>query len=399
MRILRVLVPASLDPARAESWALFDAGDRLLQHGHSVAGQWPPAERREAVIGAEAVRVVALVLPPLSRERLVTAATFALEDRVATPTEDAVVAVGDRGSHGRVTVVMTAREIVDTLFAATPPFARAVAEPTLALPTDGWRWCEAETGGFVRTDDGTAFTVSRSTGDALPTELVLALARAARDDRGPASVVVDRLTDAATLARWQQETGVQFIAGTPWRWETASPSSFAAATDVMAALREASSTRTRSSRPGYSFALGVAALALGLHVLAGLGTWAWQRASLARAEQALVPIAQQAGARNAVASDAAQSIRTLYADARHRAGLPTPNDAMPVLARAAPAFAALPAGALRIATWNAGAWTLELAPLDEAALSGFIQRIGAAGLSLLHARTASGIRARVALSP
>lgn len=399
MRILRVLLAASPDQARAESWALFDAGGRVLQRGRSVAGQWPPAERREAVIAADAVRVIALVLPPLSRERLVAAATFALEDRVATPTEDAVVAVGDRGADGRVTVVMTDRGLVDALFAATPPFARAVSEPALAPPAAGWRWCEAETGGFIRTDDGAAFAVSHVTGDALPPELVLALAQAARNERSPASVVVDRPADAAVPARWQHETGVAFVAGTPWRWEAATPASFAAATDVMAALCEASSTRERSSKPRFSFALAVAAFAFGLQVLAALGTWVWQRTSLAREEQALVPLAQQAGARAAVASDAATSIKTLYADARHRAGLPSPNDAMPVLARAAPALAALPAGAFRTATWTAGAWTLELAPLDEAALSGFTQRVGAAGLSLLHARTASGVRARVALSP
>ncbi len=92
-------------------------------------------------------------------------------------------------------------------------------------------------------------------------------------------------------------------------------------------------------------------------------------------------------------------LQRLHADARHRAGLDAPNDAMPLLARAAPALAALPSGALRTATWTGGAWTLELAPLDEATLSGFMQRIDAAGLSSLHAKTASGLRARVTPLP
>jgi hypothetical protein len=72
---------------------------------------------------------------------------------------------------------------------------------------------------------------------------------------------------------------------------------------------------------------------------------------------------------------------------------------MPLLARAAPALAALPPGALRTATWTAGAWTLELAPLDETVLAGFMQRLAGAGLSSLQARTASGVRARVTPSP
>lgn len=399
MRILRVLLAAPPETVRAESWALFDASGRLLQHGRGVPGQWPAAERREAVLAADAVRVVALALPPLPRDRLIAAATYALEDRLATPAEEAVVAVGARGLNGRINAVITARELVAALLAATPPFSRAVAEPELALPVDGWRWCESETGGFVRTGDGAAFWVSRAPNAALPPELVLALAQAVRNGRAPADVVVDRPADAATLARWQQETGRRFVAGTPWRWETAPPASFAAATDVLAARRRASPPPTASPPRIHAFALTVAALALGLHALAAVGTWAWQRVALARAEQALVPIAQEAGARDAVAGDAAKSIAMLHADARHRAGLAAPNDAMPSLARAAPALAALPSGALRTATWTAGAWTLELAPLDEATLSEFMQRIGTAGLSSLHARTASGVRARVTPSP
>lgn len=399
MRILRVLLAAPPDPARAESWALFDANGRVLQQGRSAPAQWPPAERREAVLAADTVRVVALALPPLPRDRLIAAATYALEDRLATPAEDAVVAIGARGPDGRIDAVIAARELIDALFAATPPFARAVSEPELAQPAEGWRWCESETSGFVRTDDGGAFSVSRAPDAALPPELAHALAQAVRNRRAPAKVVVDRPADATTLAGWQQETGIRFVAGTPWRWEAAPPGSFAAATDVLSALRQASSKRTAPSARRYAFALTVAALALGLQVIAAVGTWAWQRMALARAEQALVPIAREAGARNADAGNAATTIATLHADARHRAGLDAPNDAMPLLARAAPALAALPAGSLRTATWTPGAWTLDLAPLDEGTLSGFMQRLAAAGLSSLHARTASGVRARVTPLP
>jgi hypothetical protein len=399
VRILRVLLVAPPDAAREESWALFDANGRVLQRGRSVPGQWPASERREAVLAADAVRVVALALPPLPHDRLIAAATYALEDRLATPVDDAVVAVSEREPDGRIIAIIAARELVDALFAATPPFSKAVAEPELARTVDGWRWCESEAGSFVRTDEGAAFSASRAPHESLPPELVHALAEAARNGRAPANIVVDRPADASTLQRWQQETGIRFVAGKPWRWDAAAPESFAAATDVLAALRRALSTRAEPSARRYAFALTLAGLALGLHLLAAAGTWAWQRTALARAEQALIPVAQEAGARNAVASDAATSIATLHADARHRAGLAAPNDAMPMFARAAPALAALPAGTLRTATWTAGAWTLELAAIDEAALAEFVQRIGAAGLSGLHARTATGVRARVTPSP
>ncbi len=111
--------------------------------------------------------------------------------------------VGERGPRGRINAVIAAREFIDALFAAMPPFSRAVAEPELAQPTDGWRWCESDRSGFVRTEDGAAFSVSRAPDAALPPELAIALTQAVRNDRAPANVVVDRSTDAATLARWQ----------------------------------------------------------------------------------------------------------------------------------------------------------------------------------------------------
>jgi hypothetical protein len=396
---LRVLLTAPPDTAHAQSWALFDANGRALQHGRSVPGQWPSAQRREAVLAADAVRVVALQLPALPRDRLIAAATYALEDRLATPADDAVVGVGERRPDGRLNAVIAARELVDAVLAATPPFSRAVAEPELASATDGWRWCESESSGFVLTEDGAAFSVSRATGADLPPELALALAQAMRNGRAPATVVVDRPADAVTLARWQGETGIRFVAGTSWRWEAAAPEAFAKATDILAVLRQASPTRTAPKRRRYAFALTLAALALCVHVLAAVASWAWQRAALARAEQSLVPVAREAGAPNAVAADASRAIATLHAEARHRAGLDAPNDAMTLLARAAPALAALPGGALRTATWTGGAWTFELGPLDEATLSGLVQRIDAAGLSSLHAKTGSGVRARITPLP
>ena len=71
---------------------------------------------------------------------------------------------------------------------------------------------------------------------------------------------------------------------------------------------------------------------------------------------------------------------------------------MPLLARAAPALAALPAGALRTATYGQGAWTLDMAQIDAAALASLRDHAGNAGLDLVHAPTASGVRARIGVA-
>ncbi len=55
--------------------------------------------------------------------------------------------------------------------------------------------------------------------------------------------------------------------------------------------------------------------------------------------------------------DPAVAITRRYAEARHRAGLAAPADALPLLARAAPALAALPAGVLRTAAYSR--WPLD----------------------------------------
>lgn len=399
MRILRILLDAPLDPSHAFAWASFDGNGRWLGSGRDAPANWPAADRREAVVDADSTRIVVMGLPPLPRERLVAAATFALEERIATPPDAASVVVGERDASGRVRTIVLPREIADALATAVPPFARAIAEAELVATPDGWHWCESERVAFVRTHEGEAFAVSRASEATLPPELALALAQARREGRAPRSVVADREASPALLDDWQAQTGIAFTAGDPWRWEAAQASLFDGATDLMPSLARRRDATAPSGRIPFAFAAGVAALALAVHVLAAAGTWAWQRMSLAQLRGTQVDIAQRAGVTDATPDTAAAALARRHAQARHRAALPAPDDAMPLLARAAPAIAALPSNALKTAAWSGGAWTLELGPLDDAAVTAFSERLSAAGVTALHARTAAGIRARVAAAP
>jgi general secretion pathway protein L len=399
MTTLRVLLPGPPDAQRADFWTRIDARGQVTDHGRSVPAQWPRADHVEAVIAADAVRIVTLSLPPLPRARLVAAATYALEDRLATPASDAAIAIGERSPDGRVSAIVVARDLADALTRSDSPFERSVAEPQLVPASDGWRWCEGDGGAFVRTADGSAFPVGRPSGDALPPELTLGLASAKRSGDAPRQVIVDRRASAEQLAHWSRECGVAFASGTPWRWDARDPAAHASATDLVSTLRRARTIDEAPRANRYATALGVAVGALALHLIAAGGTLAWQRLALARAEQALVPLAREAGARDASATNASDAIDRQHAEARHRAGLSAPADAMPVLARAAPALATLPAGALKTATWSGGAWTLELAPMDDTIVASLSARLASAGLAVLHARTASGVRARVSHSP
>ena len=398
-RTLRVLVDAPLDARREYAWAVCDGGGHPLETGRGEPATWPQADRREAVLAADAVRIVALTLPPLPRDRLLAAATFALEERLATAPEDALVAIREAGERGRVLAIVTSRELGRSLIDTAQAFSRAIAEPELADTVDGWRWCEDEDSAFVRTQDGAAFAVSLSSPATLPPELTLALAQAAREQRIPARVVVDRAADAAALQRWTSETGVRFAAGTQWHWHAQPADAYRSATDVLSVLKEASARPASGARPVLAVAAALAAFAVVLHLVAGLGTWLWQRFELSRAERELTSIAQQAGARGVDGANAAAAVAALHATALHRAGREAPIDAMPLLARAAPTLATLPSGSLKTATWSGGAWTLELGALDDAALASLVARMRSSGLAPLHARTANGIRLRLTPAP
>jgi len=393
MKTLRVRLESPPDPARADPWVLVDDNGRALASGIDPPQRWPAADRRVAVLSADAIRVLALQLPPLPASRVAAAAAFALEDRLATPLDDAIVAVGPRREGEPVVAIVAGRALAAALAAVQPRFDRAIVEAQLPADAPGWGWYESRAGGFVRAGDGGAFAVSVAADPALPPELLTALRQAARAGTAPEQVVASRPADAGLLAAWTREGGVPFVAGEPWRWESAPASAFAAAIDVLAPARAARAASTKRESSLLPTALALVVLAGGLHLAATAGTWGWRKLELARSERALEAIARELGV--TIPADIAR----VHADARHRSGRAAPSDALPLLARAAPSLAALPAGALRTATYAQGAWTIDLAKVDEAALAALRDGAGSAGLTVVHAPTASGFRARIGVAP
>ena len=108
-------------------------------------------------------------------------------------------------------------------------------------------------------------------------------------------------------------------------------------------------------------------------------------------------LARDAGV--AAGEDPAAAIAKRHAEARHRAGLAAPSDALPLLARAAPALAALPAGVIKTASYADGHWTLDLAKSDDGAAARLAPQLANAGLTALTAANAAGTRIRVSLAP
>jgi hypothetical protein len=82
MTILRVLLVASPVANEALAWGLFDAAGACVRTGRSIASEWPPADRVEAVLAASQVRIASVALPPLAPARVAAAAGFAVDDQL-----------------------------------------------------------------------------------------------------------------------------------------------------------------------------------------------------------------------------------------------------------------------------------------------------------------------------
>ena len=119
-----------------------------------------------------------------------------------------------------------------------------------------------------------------------------------------------------------------------------------------------------------------------------------------QAQRSIVAAARDAGVADASTADvAAAALRDRFVQARQRAGRPAPSDALPLLARAAPGLAQLPPGALKSATYTAGTWTLDVARLDPAMAARLDSDLAIAGLAVLAAPSASGVRMRLSPAP
>ena len=395
--MLRVFLAAPPSADRAEQWVRYGSDGRAVARGRDVPARWPSDASVEVVVAAAMARVVALVLPPMPRNRLPAAVRYALEDQMATSADDAAIAVTPTSSG--VIAAIASRQSIDAIRASVARVARIVPESALAPRSDGWTWCaSAADGGFVRRADGSAFAVGGSEGGALPTELDAALAAAAHGGGAPAVVHVAFAANEQQLAHWSRHADVKFAAASAWRWDEAQAAAFASVPDFLAtdapASAPAASNAARAFRP--ALYIGTAALAL---LAAGLLVErAWLAVEQWQASRALTQEAASARLPNAsTAAGAAAAIAQANAQARHRAGRAAPGDAVPLLARAGPVIATLPAGALKSATYANEAWTLELANVDAQSVSRVARSLAHAGIDAVSATTASGVRMRLAL--
>lgn len=398
MTTLRIRLAAPPAPERADAWALYDASGALRDTGTDRPDAWPKADRIEYVLAASQVRIASVALPPMSPSRLAGAVGFALEDQLAGPVSAHQLAVSPQADDGRVRVAIMARARLAELTARYPA-SRIIAESDLAEPVAGWRWCarDERTPGFVLREDGSAFPVDAPAVDgALPAEIAVALAQARRDHGAPQSIRVDAPIGDTALSRMQREASVPLHRGTPWRWEDAGPERHARAIDLAPA---ADASTAKAPRHGIARlfvpALALACAAAAIHVVAAVVEWTSLRVDAWRSARDWQSLAVTAGVppeSAATPQSARSAIAKRYAEVRHARGLPAAGDALPLLARAAPALASLPPASVRSAIYADGHWTVEVNRSD--AIGELEARMRRDGVPILVAASQSGVRIR-----
>lgn len=396
MTTLRVRLAAPFDATAASAWWRAGEDGRVIDRGVGPPSQWPAGDRVEVAVAAGDVRIATLALPPMNDARRSAAAAFALEDQLAAPSGSSHLRVSAPASPGGPTVArIVDRSTLEWLDSRRPVIGRVVAEPDL-VPQDGaWHWCIDGGGrGFVRRSDGSAFAAGPETDAGLPAELTAALAQARRaQGRTPLRIVVDGAVSPERLAAWSQAHGASFVRGTPWSLEQVPTRAWAAAPDLRDGLASTQGRASASVAHRFAPALWLAVAALALHLVGTTGTWVRDRYLAWRADRAVVAIAGDRGIADASdARTAEAALAKRAAAAAHAAGRTAEGDLLPLLARAAPALAALPAGTLRKLTYGDRRLVAELASLDEARVSSLVRELSVAGLAPVAAPAAGGVR-------
>ena len=313
------------------------------------------AERVQLVIPAAQVLITRARVPHAARRRAGSVLAFAVEEEtLGEPEANQVSWLGSAGDAD-VLAVVDKQGLTRWLDALDDVGIGAyeVHCETLLLPWAAGEWSLAWDGrdGFVRTGEFEGAATDCGDRQSPPLSLRLALeAAAARNARPDSIAVYTTAPDAALdLETWQRELGVTLRLAGSWDWRTAPPDAGVSLVQARKRWRVLPGALARL-RP----AAWIVGVALAIQAVALVTDWTL----LAREQRAL---RQQMEARfraafpDAVAVvDPALQMRRKLAEARHAAGQPDGGDFLPMIEKVAAALKDLPAGSLRIVSYESG---------------------------------------------
>ena len=382
MSLLRIYGSLREAPQRCQ-WALVsDSFGRESVVGEGLLAQLPQrAERVQLVLPAADVMITRTRLPQSAKQRTGAVLAYAVEEEVVgDPDANQVSWLGSTGDADVLAVAdkQGLKAWNDALDAAGIRGYEVHCE-TLMLPRMEGEWSLAWNGheGFVRTSDLEGSATDRGNPASPPLSLRLMLDEAKSRGEAPATIAVYATTADAPLEidAWQRALGVALRNAEPWDWRSAPPEA------GVSLLQE----RARWRLPPDTFArLRPAALiigaALAVHALALVVDWT-RLASEQRSIRTRMESRFRAAFPQAVAvADPALQMRRNLTEARHAVGQPDSGDFLPMISNVATALKQVPPGGLRIASYESGRMTLEIAGIQDADIRSIVERLQQTGL-------------------
>jgi general secretion pathway protein L len=319
---------------------------RRVVSGVAPIAKLPPAEEVIVVLPVGRVGFVRAQLPAGPPAKLAKLAPFAIEDLIVSAPEDVHAVVLDEARDGTRLIAVLDREwltsAVRLLEDADIAPDRAIVESALVGGEPGtWTVIWSERGGFAVVDGIEAIMLDRSVDGRPPLALKLAVDERGARGAGPRAVrvLLADEDDSVDLAKWSESLHVPVTVDGRWESEKIDARTAACPDLLPSAYRGAwtSSEWLTRLKPA---AILVGAI-LALNVLMTVGDWARLayeardlRAGMESAFRKAFPDAKSV-------VDPALQMRRNFADLRRAAGEADASDLVPMLAKLAPALAAI----------------------------------------------------------
>jgi general secretion pathway protein L len=388
MSLLRIYGSLSAAPQQCQ-WALVGDGREPVV-GRGPLAQLPQrAERVQLVLPATEVLITRARLPQSAKRHAGSVLAFAVEEEtLGDPDANQVSWLGSAGDTDVLAVAdrQGLKAWHDALEVAGIGEYEVHCE-TLMLPLTEGEWSLAWDGreGFVRTSRIEGAATDCGDRETAPLSLRLMLDEAKARIDAPKSIALHMSANAAgaepsaapDLDAWQEQLGIALRLARPWDWRIASSDAGVSLAQERQRWRLLPGTLQRL-RP----AAWLAAIALAVHALALTADWV-RLASEQRSLRAQMESRFRTAFPDAVAvADPALQMRRKLTDARHAAGQADNGDFLPMIEKVATALKEVPAGALRLVSYESGRMTLELASVEEGGVRRVVARLIQNGLQV-----------------
>jgi len=378
------------EPPQQCQWALV-SGDREPVVGAGPLAQLPQrAERIQLIIPAAEVLIIRARLPQTAKRHAGSVLAFAVEDEtLGDPDANQVSWLGTVAGADVLAVADRAglRQWHDALEAVGIRGYEVHCE-TLMLPWAAGEWSLAWDGreGFVRTGELEGATTDCAGPETPPLSLRIMLDEAKTRGEAPASIAVypTGAQSSFEIEAWQRALGVAVRLARPWDWRTAAPDAGVSLMQERARWRVAAGTLARLRPVAW-----IAGIALAIHALALVADWTRLAAEQRDLRHKMEARFRAAFPKAVAVADPALQMRRQLAEARHAVSQPDDGDFLPMVVKVAASLKAVPAGKLRVLSYESGRITLELSGMNEAGVRAVIGRLVQAGLRADAARGAT----------